>query len=396
MDFDFLDRKLLEVTRDAVVTFKNAVEGARPDDKELKALCSGINSYPHAKTLPSEFVMAAVDGSGEYPVLQQDDIFLHFVISAGAIYQTASHRQHKLSSIETANPIYKQFVLLSDDMARTQQGYQDYLMAMTGLSLKDLATGSDYCEMSGRFGKPIRLADVTWKKVTMSKASQVASHAYLLRTMAELGMAIRMLKHKPRYLLLDTSLVYFMLGETLFLPELLKRYLITQANAQGTGIVAICKSHNIPNGDLIGRAAKDDMGFKDHWYLRLPSDALGEPIPAFLDGREIPPKLSVSYLFKFHATTFPLRIDVDAEWWKSAIGGDESRERQFFADLDFTCHEVRSFGYPYPMHAAHRSSSLTKQERKALKDILIQHAQREGLLRGAVASDPEQLHMGGM
>jgi len=396
MDFDFLDRKLLDVTRDAVVSFKNAIEGARPDDKELKALCAGIKSYPHTKALPSEFSVAAVDGSGEYPVLQQDDIFLHFVIAAGAIYTTASHRQHKLSSVEPVNPIFKQFVLLSDDMARTQSSYQEYLTALTGLSLKDLATGSDYCEMSGRYGKPIRHADVRWKKVTMSKASQIATHAYLLRTVAELGMAIRMLMHKPRYLLLDTSLVYFMLGETLFLPELLKRYLITQANAQSTGVVALCKSHNIPNGDLIGRMAKDNFGYKDHWYLRLPSDALGEPIPAFLDGREIPPKLSVSYLFKFHATTFPLRIDVDADWWKSAIGGDEAREKQFFADLDFTCHEVRSFGYPYPMHAAHRSASLTKQERKALKDILVQHAQREGLMRGAVASDPEQLHMGGM
>lgn len=396
MDFDFLDRNLLEVTRDAVSTFKEAVEGARPDDKELKSLCANIRSYPHTKRLESEFTMAAVDGSGEYPVLQQDDFFLHFAIAAGTAYQTASDRQHKLSSIQTLNPIFKQFVLLSDDMARTQQSYLDYLHALTGLSLQDLASGSDYCEVSGQFGKPLRHADVIWKKVTMSKASQVASHAYLLRSLAELGMAIRMLEHKPRYLLLDTSLVYFMLGETLFLPELLKRYLITQANAQGTGVVALCKSHNIPNGDLIGRYAKDEMGFKDHWYLRLPSDALGEPIPAFLEGREIPPKLSVSYLFKFHATSFPLRIDVDAAWWKAAIGGDEMKERQFFADLDFTCHEVRSFGYPYPMHAAHRSASLTKQERKALKDILLQHAQREGLIRGVVQNDPEQLHMAGM
>jgi hypothetical protein len=396
MDFDFLDRKLLEVTRDAVLTFKNAVEGARPDDKELKALCAHIRPYPHTKRLDTEFIMAAVDGSGEYPVLQQDDIFLHFAIAAGAVYQTASLRQHKLSSIQTLNPIFKQYVLLSDDMARTQQSYKDYLAALTGLTLQDLVKSSDYCEMSGQFGKPLRHADVSWKKVTMSKASQVASHAYLLRSMVELGMAIRMLEHKPRYLLLDTSLVYFMLGETIFLPELMKRYLITLANAQGTGVVALCKSHNIPNGDLIGRYAKDEMGHKDHWYLRLPSDALGEPIPVFLEGREIPPKLSVSYLFKFHATSFPLRIDVDAAWWKTAIGGDEVRERQFFADLDFTCHEVRSFGYPYPMHAAHRSASLTKQERKALKDILLQHAQREGLLRGVVPTDPEQLHMTGM
>ena len=49
MDFDFLDRKLLNVTRDAVVQFKNVVEGARPNDKELRALCKRIRSYPHTR-----------------------------------------------------------------------------------------------------------------------------------------------------------------------------------------------------------------------------------------------------------------------------------------------------------------------------------------------------------
>jgi hypothetical protein len=396
MDFDFLDKQLLEVTRKAVVSFRNAVENAQPSDVELKALQSRIRAYPHTKVLGSDFPIAAVDGSGEFPVLQQDDIFLHFVISAGAIYQTASNRQHKLASIKVINPLMKHFVLLSEDNKQTVESYASYLSSISGLGLADLAKNSDYCDVYSQYGRNLRQSDVTWRRVTMSKASQVASHAYLLRSMAELGMAIRMLQLRPRYLLIDTSLVYFLLGEAVFLPEVMKRYLITRANAQGTGIVALCKSHNIPNGDLIGRYAKDELGFKDHWYLRLPSAALGETTPAFLEGREIPPKLSVSYLFKFHATSFPLRIDVDAGWWKEKIGGDEAKERELFGDLDFTCHEVRSFGYPYPMHAAHRSASLTKQERKALKEILVQNAQKEGLLRGSVLTDPEQLHMAGM
>ena len=87
---------------------------------------------------------------------------------------------------------------------------------------------------------------------------------------------------------------------------------------------------------------------------------------------------------------------VRPSWKALEVCQDRIKEKQFFGDLDFTCHEVRSFGYPYPMHAAHRSASLTKQERKALKDILVQHAQKEGLLRGSVMSDPEELHMAGM
>jgi len=397
MDFDFLDRQLLNVTRDAVVQFKNVVEGARPNDKELRALCKRIRPYVHTKALELEFVVAAVDGSGEFPVLQQDDVFLHFAIAAGAAYRTDSHRQHKLSSLHALNPIFKQYVLLSDDSQVVIDNYKQYLHALTGLTLKDLVKESDYCEVFNRFSRDkLNPSQVMWERFPFAKASQVATHAYLLRSMAELGMALRMLQDKPRYLLLDTSLVYFLLGEQPYLPELLKRALITRAAQQGTGVVALCKSHNLPNGDLIARHAKDELGLKDHWYLRLPSEALGEPIPVFLQGREIPPKLSVSYLFKFHATSFPMRIDVDAQWWQQVIGGDETRERSFFNDLDFTCHEVRSYGYPYPMRAAHRSASLTRQERKLLKDVLLQHAQREGLMRGALAADPEELHMGGM
>jgi hypothetical protein len=322
---------------------------------------------------------------------------MHFVVAACATYETATHRQHKLASVHAVNPVSKYFVLLSDDPRSLVDGYRTYLHQLTGLELKQLVQGSDYCEMFSSFGpESLQRSEVKWERFPFAKASQVATHAYLLRSMAELGMAIQALEDKPRYLLLDTSLVYFLLGEAPYLPELLKRYLINRANAQGTAVVALCKSHNIPNGDLIGRLATDDHGLKDHWYLRLPSAALGEPIPRCFEGREIPPKLSVSYLFKFEATSFPLRLDVDAAWWKKHIGGDPAREHRLFGDLDFTCHEVRSYGYPYPMHAAHRWASLTKRERKRLKDILVQQAQREGLLRGAVAAGPEELHMAGM
>jgi hypothetical protein len=397
VDYDFLDRRLLNVTCDAVVRFKNVVEGARPNDRELRALYKRVRPYEHSTALDADFVVAAVDGSGEFPVLQQDDVFLHFAIAAGAAYRTESNRQHKLTSLHALNPIFKQYVLLSDDDRVVIESYRQYLLALTGLTLTNLVEASDYCEVFNRFSRErLKPSQVLWERFPFAKASQVATHAYLLRSMAELGMALRMLDDNPRYLLLDTSLLYFFLGEQPYLPELMKRALITRAAQQGSGVVALCKSHNLPNGDLIARYAKDELGHKDHWYLRMPSEALGEPVPVFLQGREIPPKLSVSYLFKFHATSFPMRIDVDAQWWQQAIGGDEVREKSFFSDLDFTCHEVRSYGYPYPMRGAHRSASLTRQERKTLRDILLQQAQREGLMRGVVAAEPEELHMGGM
>lgn len=396
MDFDLLDRSLLQSSREAILQFKGAIEGAKPTDKEIKALAARIQPYQHATSLPAEFLVSAVDGSGEYPILQQDDVFIHFATSAGVSYETQSSRQGKLCAIGGLGPLLKQFIILRDQPKAMAEAYRSFLLSAVGKDLKDLVDGSDYCQVFSRFGKTLKPSQVTWGNISVSHASQVATHAYLLRSVAELSMAVRLLEQRPKYLLMDTSLVYFLLGESVYLPELLKRFLIAQASTQGTGIVALCKSHNIPNGDFIGRLARDQHGLKSHWFLRLPSEALGDPTLSFLREREIPPKLSVSYLFKFEATSFPMRIDVDAAWWQSAIAGDEAKERRFFEDLDFTCHEIRSYGYPYPMHAAHRRASLTKQERKAVRDILLQHAQQEGLLRGAFLEDPEQVHMKGI
>lgn len=395
MDFDFLDRSLLTASTEAIRQFKQALEGTRPDPAELKRLAERIRPYPHAKVVEDDFIVAAVDGSGEFPVLQQDDIFVHFVTACGTCFRTETSRQHKMAVHGGAHTLAKQFVVLRDSQKALMEGYEGFVDSLLGKPLRQIVDESDYCEVFGQFGKKLRPSDVTWGSFAFSQASQLATHAYQIRSAAELAMAVRMLTHQPRYVLIDTSLVYFLLGETPYLPELLKRHLITLAQGQGTGIVGLCKSHNLPNGDLLGRHAKEKIGLNDHWYLRLPSAALGEKIPKFLQEKEIPPKLGVSYLFKFEATSFPMRIDVDAAWWQAHLDTD-AKELRFFADLDFTCHDVRSYGYPYPMHAAHRGASLTRAERKTLKDLLLQHAQREGILRGSVVQDPEVVHMGGI
>lgn len=396
MDFDFLDRSFLEASRKAVVNFREAIEQAKPPEAELEKLCGRIKPYGHCTSLEKEFALCGVDGSGEFPILQQDDVFVHFISASGTCYQTESNRQHRLATTSSSPMVFKTFAVLRDERTFLVQSYEEYLEQATGLSLSELVSGSDYCEAFSRYGKQIGKAEVTWGSLALAKASQIATHAYQLRSIAELGMAVRLLEKKSKYILLDTTLVYFLLGETPYLPEIIKRFLICQANKQGSGIVALSKSHNIPNGDLIGRWAREKYQHKDHWYLRLPSEALGEKPIRFLREKEIPPKLSVSYLLKFHNTSFPLRVDVDAVWWKKNIYKDVEAERGFFRDLDFTCHDVRSYGYPYPLHAAHRSASLTKQEKKTIRDILLQNAQSEGVLRGAFLRDPEAVHWEGI
>ena len=397
MDYDFLTRSFIQNASQAVRSFRLAIEEAEPPEAELEALCQGLKRFSHCRSLEKDFRIAGVDGSGEFPILQQDDIFMHFVVSAGAVFETCTRRQHKMAVQSAKGTMYTGLVNLRDYGDAVTEGYQFFLDQLIGLDLGDLRDQSDYCEVFSEQGRvPMQPGDVTWDQAAFSKASQVGTHAYLIRSVAELGMAIRCLAVQPKYLLMDTSLVYFLLGEKLYLPELMKRYLICRANAQNTAVFGLCKSHNIPNGDLLGRWAAERYDAKDHWFLRLPSEALGERRPAFLQDREVPPKLGVSYLFKFHEMSFPMRIDMDAQWWRDHINGDTQREKQLFQDLDYTCHDVRSYGYPYPLQAAHRRASLTKKERRAVRDILFQQAQREGILRGALIRSQEEIHESGI
>jgi hypothetical protein len=360
-------------------------------------LCGRLTQFNHCRDLDQDFIIAGVDGSGEFPIIHQDDVFMHFVVSSGAIFETCTKRQHKLSVRDIPGGMYTGFVNLRDFDDAVQNGYRHYLHELLSISLNELTDGSDYCAVYSAQGRGELPAGVlTWDQAKFSKASQIATHAYIIRSMAELAMAVRCLKANPKYLLLDTSLSLFLLGEIVYLPEILKRYLICKANAQETGVFGLCKSHGIPNGDLLGRWAAERYNAKDHWFLRLPSESLGEERPSFLRDREVPPKLGVSYLFKFHEMSFPMRLDMDAGWWREHISGDLERETTLFQDLDYTCHDVRSYGYPYPLHSAHRKSSLTSKERRALRDILFQFASKEGILRGAFMRSQEEIHQAGV
>ena len=399
MNFDFLNRRFLERARDGVIGFRQLVEEAEPNKIELDDLLANVRAFDHTVTLEREFRIAGVDGSGEFPVLHQDDVFMHFVVAAGTLFQTASGRQHKLSMISFEEGIHADFVVLRDEAKAVRGAYAAFLERLLGITPRAMAQGSDYVDVFNAASerRRIRAEDVIFSRMAFPKASEIASHAYQIRSLAEISLGIRLLMQRPDYLLIDTSLVYFLLGESIYLPELLKRFLVCGALTQGTCVVALSKSHNIPNGDLIARRVKEEREFPDHWYLRLPSEALGERRLPWLEEKEVPPKLGVSYLFKFHATDFPMRIDLDAAWWSANIRGDETAERRLFQDLDFTCHDSRSYGYPYPVHASHRRSALTRQERFALRDVVIRLAAQEGILRaGKSLRDPEMVHMGGI
>ncbi len=192
---------------------------------------------------------------------------------------------------------------------------------------------------------------------------------------------------EPIYLLEDTTLALPMASSksTLFF-EIAKRYACKLAEETGITYLTVSKSHNMPHMDLIEDMVKQKVPSGEHWFMRLPVKAIGEAKPEFLGTRTIPPIGAVSYIFKFHNSTQPMRLDMALDFWKKNVWDSDKtvmsvREKQMFRDLDFASHDQRCYGYPYPIKACHDMASLTKDERVALRKQVIDEAVKAGLKR---------------
>ena len=118
--------------------------------------------------------------------------------------------------------------------------------------------------------------------------------------------------------------------------------------------------------------------------MRIPTATLDKWKLSLVANRKVPPVGAVSYLVKFHRNTPVMRLDMDFEYWKSNIcsdteAGTKANERKLFEDLDYSCHDQRAYGYPYPIKAGHDRASLTNAERIAFRKMIIQAAVAEGM-----------------
>ena len=108
------------------------------------------------------------------------------------------------------------------------------------------------------------------------------------------------------------------------------------------------------------------------------------PLPA---GKRVPPHGAVSYLVRFHRNTPIMRLDMDLEYWHKVLRGETdldtvANESKMFGDLDYTSHDQRAFGYPYPIKACHDRTSMKMAERVALRKQIVDAAVGAGMKRG--------------
>lgn len=359
---------------------------------EIAQLADRVVCFDHCVMPDRPFLIAGADGSGDFPCVQYGDSVVYLITTMSRLYEATNG---PLTELPVAADDIVDFLWLPEDKAKARAQFLQTFSTLMGKPLEEICQGSDYYEYAKRSGKsvssPVDLLDT----LILPGAHEANNVGIQLYSTAEAGALIRLMKSigpeqqrgRPVYILEDTTLALPMVTakSTLFF-EIAKRYACEYARKQGFLYMTLSKSHNMPHMDLIEDEVARRNPTGEHWFFRVPAASLGEIKPEFLGTRTIPPVGAVSYIFKFHRTTQPMRLDMSVKYWQQFIFCEDKeeqlrREVQIFRDLDFASHDQRCYGYPYPIKACHDSASMTDDERVVMRNQIIDEAVKAGLKR---------------
>lgn len=358
------------------------------DDEELAFVRANLTCFEH-KTSNANLSVAGVDGSGDFPLLDFMDTFVYLTIAQATLYQ--SDPTSGLREVRELEPVAN-IACLVEDARRGPELFEQSLTAIASLEIRDVIDLSDYRRLKQAvLGRNLSV-DALFRGLIRPHASDVGNIGIQLRSTAEFAAALRVIEasQAPSYVLMDTTLSLPLLSSSSSLfYEHLKRLCCVKARARGVGFFTLSKSHGLPGMDQLEMMAADIQGLSaghhaEHWYLRIPTQQQDGFTLGFTKDKVVPPVGAVSYLVRFHRNTPVMRLDMDAGYFSDQVQGrttaeTQAKETKIFEDLDFIGHDLRAYGYPFPIKAAHDRASLTSAERLDYKRQAIATLAKQGI-----------------
>ena len=357
----------------------------RIDVEEATRIRTNIRSFSHTTTNPN-FRIGGVDGSGDYPSFSYADSFVYVASASGTVFEVDAI--HGLREELVLPEPTLEFVWLPEN---TDQARERWLAAFTNLAGEDVTQiieSSDYRNLKATASRRGQPSSIVLEELVLPRASDVANVGIQLRSVAEYGTALRLIRSKPRcdLILMDTTLTLPLVGTkngSLFY-EHVKRLCCVEAWQRGMIFATLSKSHGLPAIDQIEALAAEAAGLApgraaEHWHLRLPLAGHDNWQLSLVEGRTLPPVGAVTYLFRTHKNVPVLRLDLDRTYWEAHLREDPAAEARLFAQLDYAGHDQRAYGYPYPIKACHDRARLSMAERAALKKQVISAAVAAGM-----------------
>ena len=362
------------------------------DKRDREEISQRITAFAHTTRVQS-LTIAGVDGSGDYPSIAYADSFVHVAVAQATIYR--SDANCGLRELPPNAPSILYVAWFAEHEGQRRESWDRAFSALAGEPIDSVLQRSDYASI--KMGITRKTVSISRLRDTLVRphASDSGNIAIQLRSLGELGAALRTLKHAEelKYLLVDgtLSLPFASTRDESLFHEHLKRLCCVEAQLRGVGFFALSKSHGFPSIEALEEIARESLGVPErqraeHWFLRLPVPDHDQWKFPLADGRQIPPPGAVTYLVRFHRNVPVLRLDMDVEFWRSHVHRnteEETREneRRIFQELDYSSHDQRCFGYPYPIKAGHDRASLTASERTSLRKQIVDAAVAAGLRR---------------
>jgi len=389
MRFDALLRSSLhDQIGQAADRLKEWQDDKKLDDEQEKQIAQRIQFFQHS-TQSKSLHIGGVDGSGDFPVLSFEDTFVYFAVAHATRYRPG--RESPIEVGPELPPVHHLTWLPEDEEQRTTE-LDETFQSLAGRDMEVVVADSDYRILKARHAGRKRSTSVLIGDLVRPHASDTGNLAIQLRSTAELGAALSLIEQSEPgdLVLIDGTLSLPFVsrpGSSLF-HEHLKRLCCIEARDRNVCFAALSKSHGLPAMEAIEDLAREQDSESgkgaEHWYLRLPVPDRDEWTFTPTRGRLLPPPGTVTYLVRFHTTTPVMRLDLDRIFWEKEIDREDDeatvqREQTLFEKLDYMSHDMRSYGYPYPLKAAHDRASLTKKERDALRSTLVNEAMRRGI-----------------
>lgn len=378
-------------------------EEFKKDEVRIKEeLLDTFECYPSDVILDQDFLVAAVDGSGNSSLVTLDDIRVHLLSTAtivldtntanGNLFEPVSrssleaeigeqphldshwHSGVRGDAKEKLAEALEQIYPVSDTGELVLPFFRDYTDGALN-TRNDIAKSSEY----GKFVKHLN------SMAKLISREQILTNPAVhdeLRTVKEYAAARDLLTSSicPKYLLLDGAMSIFMhfVRKYPSMPSgFMLRELCSLAREKGVTVCAVSKNHTIPFAHRIAKMARDKFGACTKWFCHLPSkDDPGGGLHIYEDRTYIPPALAVPYLFCFSSDNRPSRIDFDRIWWRENIfvRGDpdatRKNERSVFSDLEFMSRDARWYGYPVALGLAHETCKLSYEDVRLAREIV--------------------------
>jgi hypothetical protein len=387
-------------------------EEFKQDEVRIKEeLLDTFDCYPSDAVLDQDFLVAAVDGSGNSNLVTLDDIRVHLVTTATIVLETNTAAGSPFEPVSRSS-LESEIGEQPNIDSHWHSGVRGDAKEKLAQSLENIYPVSDMGELvlpffrdytegalktksdiakSPEYGKSVKHLKSMDRLISREQILTNPAVHEELRTVKEYAAARELLASRicPKYLLLDGAMSIFVHSVRKYpsMPSgFMLRELCSLARERGVIVCAVSKNHTIPFAHRIAKMARDKFGDGTKWFCHLPSkDDPGGGLHIYEDRTYIPPVLAVPYLFCFSSDNRPSRVDFDRVWWRDNIyvkddpAATRRNERAIFSDLEFMSRDARWYGYPVALGLAHETCKLSYEDvrlaREIVEDILRSQGQ---------------------